>query len=194
MEIRTATQTDLTFVRDLQRRFSNQIGFIPPAATQREIEWGHVFHAALNDDDAGFLLIQPALSGQRTTAAIIQAAVRMDAQRQKIGLTLVEAIARKAHAAGSHILQCCCRADLEANLFWEAAGFVAAATRQGGKSYGEKIILWRKPLIESAIDEALPPEGKPRGPGGKFAKRIDATPLFAVPGRPCLDVEPRTDR
>jgi len=180
--IRTATQADLLFIRDLQRRFSNQIGFFPPAATQREIEWGHVFHAGLNEDDAGFLLVQPALGGQRTTAAIIQAAVRMDAQRQKIGLALVEAIASKAQAAGSTILQCFCRQDLEANLFWQAAGFDAIATRRGGNAHGENLILWRKPLRNGVNAAFLPPVSKNRGPGGKFTTAANATPLLAVPG------------
>lgn len=194
MEIRVATAADLRFVRDLQLRFSNQIGFIPPTATQREIEWGHVFHAALNDDDAGFLLVQPALSGQRTTAAIIQAAVRMDAQRQKIGLALVAAIAAKAQAAGSTILQCFCRADLEANLFWKAAGFEAVATRRGGNKHDQNCTLWRKPL-RKGVNTAFPlPVSKNRGPGGKFTSQANATPLLAVPGRAALDAEPLTDR
>jgi len=178
--IRTATLADLLFIRDMQRRFSNQIGFIPLAATEREIEWGHVFHANLNDDDAGFLLVQPALSGQRTTAAIIQAAVRMDAQRQHIGLALVEAIAAKAKRAGSKILQCSCRSDLDANQFWPAAGFVAVAARTGGKAHGRPIILWRRQLADGVLLRDMPREVANRGPAGKFVTKEHATPTILL--------------
>jgi N-acetylglutamate synthase-like GNAT family acetyltransferase len=178
MEIRTATQADYRFVKDLQNKHRNEIGFIPPGATQREIEWGHVLFAEENADDAGFLLVQPALGGQRTTAAIIQAAVRMDARRMKIGLALVAAIAAKAKAAGSTILQCWCRTDLDANAFWNAAGFQHIATRNGGTIKNIPCRLWRLPLDIPADALSILPDNGRNGPGGRFQQRVERLPLF----------------
>jgi len=178
MEIRTATQADYAFIKDIQNKHRDEIGFIPPGATQREIEWGHILFAEENDDDAGFLLVQPTLGGQRTTAAIIQAAVRMDARRMKIGLALVAAIAAKAKSAGSTILQCWCRNDLDANMFWHAAGFHHIATRKGGTIKGIPCALWRLPLnIPADALSILPAEGR-NGPGGRFQRRVKRLPLF----------------
>ena len=171
MTIRIATQDDLKFIHHLQGRWSNQIGFIPPTATQRELEWGHILFADHNDDDAGFLLVQPALSGQRTTAAIIQAAVRLDAQRLSIGTQLVGAVAMKAAAAGTTMLQCWCRSGIEANLFWEACGFQKIMQRNGGKSHGEPHNLWRLKIDEAADIGQLPVPKTFHGPGGKFTRK-----------------------
>jgi len=182
--IRTADTDDLGFIRDLQRRFARAIGYIPPAATAREVEWGHVFHANLNDDDAGFLLMQPALSGQRTTAAIIQAAVRMDAQRQHVGLALVEHVVAKAKRAGSTIVQAVCREDLEAVHFWEAAGFRAVAMKPGGLSEGKNVIIFRRAIYVGADLSGLYVPAIRRGPAGKFCKAEDEPRVTLVGGGP----------
>jgi hypothetical protein len=178
--IRTATPADLRFILALQRNFSNQIGYIPAGPTLREIDRGRVAIGELNATEAGMLLWQPALTSQPTTAAIIQAAVRMDAQRQALGLTLVNTIAQQAAAAGTTILQAWCRSDLESNLFWAAAGFSKIATREGGKGRNHPMILWRLPLLETADLRAMPIDKKPRGPGGQFSRETQAIILTEV--------------
>ena len=42
IHVKVATPTELTFIRHLQAKLDDQIGYIPPAATLRELEWGHV--------------------------------------------------------------------------------------------------------------------------------------------------------
>ena len=178
--IRRATTADLRFIRDLQRRFTNQIGFFPSAATERELERGNILHGSLNDDDAGFLLIRPALSCQPTTATIIQAAVRMDAQRQAVGLALVKQAATDALVHGSTILQASCRASLNANLFWPAAGFHAIATRRGGNAHAETIIIWRKALVDGIDLTNLHVDAYARAPGGKFTTKERTSILVRI--------------
>jgi N-acetylglutamate synthase-like GNAT family acetyltransferase len=182
--IRQATAADLLFVRDLQRRFTNQIGFLPTEATQRELARGRIMIGTLNDAEAGFLYTLPALASQPTTTAIIQTAVRMDAQRQLLGLTMINAIASAATAAGQTILQAWCKANLEANHFWQAAGFKAIATRPGGNRKHIPHILWRLALDDSAELTILPADKYNRLPGGRFAKRecrTTANPLTTAP-------------
>lgn len=187
--IRAATAADLLLIRDLQSKHANEIGYLPPAATQREVEWGHVLTGHINADDVGFLLVQPTLGGQHTTAAIIQACVRMDAQRMKVGLELVKEVARKAAAAGSLVLQCWCRQDLEANLFWHELGFEAVSKRRGGKQKGIPHILWRKPLSREADVFELPLDRIQRGAGGfpiKKPQREPQTTLWPFERFPCV--------
>ena len=194
MKITVATPADLLFIRDLQRRFSNQIGFFPTVATERELERGNVLTGTLNDDNAGFLLIRPALSCQPTTATIIQAAVRMDAQRWGVGLALVEQAASAAIARGQTILQASCRQSLEANLFWPAAGFVAVATRQGGNAHAEQIIIWRKPLVQGVNLANLHVDAYARAPGGKFTTKDRASILLPASGLPAASLNSLNDR
>lgn len=169
--IRKAKATDLLFIRDLQRRFTNQIGFLPTQATQRELERGRILIGTLNDDEAGFLYTLPRLTSQPTTTAIIQTAVRMDAQRQLLGLQMITQIAHAAAAAGQTILQAWCKANLEANHFWQAAGFKPIAIRPGGNGKQVPHILWRLPLQDTADLTILPADKYNRQPGGRFARR-----------------------
>jgi hypothetical protein len=184
MHVTLATPADFLFIRDLQRRFTNQIGFFPSAATERELQRNNILLSTLNDDNAGFLLIRPALSCQPTTTTIIQAAVRMDAQRQAVGLALIARAATDAIARGQTILQASCRQSLEANLFWPAAGFVAVATRRGGNAHHDTIIIWRRPLSQGIDITNLPTDAYARAPGGKFTTRDKTSILIATTAMP----------
>ena len=189
--VHTATAADLLLIRNLQNKHREELGWIPPAATQREIEWGHVLTGQINEDNVGFLLVQPTLGGQHTTAAIIQACVRMDARRRAVGLDLVKAVARKAAAAGSTILQCWCRQDLESNLFWDELGFQAISKRRGGQARGIPHILWRKPLNRDADVFELPTDRTARGAGGIPLHRTQTQPQLPLwPLEPIPRVRP----
>ncbi len=169
--VRIAQPKDFLFVRDLARRFTNQIGFIPAARTEKELEAGHILLGELNDAEAGFLFIRPALSYDTTTCSIIQAAVEMDAQRQAVGLALVQQAEAQARARGQAIIQCWCRSDLDATAFWHAAGFHAMAIRDGGTALKTPHILYRKAIIQAADIHVIVPDPYARRPGGRFCKR-----------------------
>jgi N-acetylglutamate synthase-like GNAT family acetyltransferase len=177
MRIRIAKPSDFYFIRDLQKKYTGQIGFLPNQATERELERENFLHGSLNADDAGFLFVVPSLSYQPEIAAIIQAAVRMDAQRQAVGLALVEQTAILASARGQTMLQACCRSDLDSNLFWNAAGFTAIGTKPGGTQRGKDLIVWRRRLTPFADLTAVAKEQFLRGPGGKFTSREKATSI-----------------
>jgi N-acetylglutamate synthase-like GNAT family acetyltransferase len=182
--IRAATTADLALIRDLQKKFTNQIGYIPPIATERELEAGNVHCGILNGHDAGFLLIQPHMKCQPTTAAIIQAAVYMDARRQHVGLALVTRACDDARHRGCGIIQAQCREDLEANAFWLAAGFEAIASKPGGDALGKKLIIYRQPLYPGIDITQLAIPTRPHGPGGKFCRKLsDWIPRLLRP--PC---------
>jgi len=64
-------------------------------------------------------------------------------------------------------LACWCAADLEANLFWRAAGFLPTAMRQGGRRRGRRQIKYERaigpalfaPSEEESEIKILPPTG-----------------------------------
>lgn len=171
--IRTASPADIPFVLDLAKKFKREIGYIPPVAIERETRRGNVIHGSLNDDDTGFLLIHPKLSWNPTATAIIQTAVRLDAQRESLGSALVGQAALDALARGQSILQCWCRADIEANAFWKALGFEQVATREGGKNAGTHHILWRLALSELADIGQCIEDPAARAHGGKYLPYVN---------------------
>jgi hypothetical protein len=144
--IRTATTADSLFVRSLQKRFSNQLGFLPNAAVDECIDGGCVRLATENDDPCGYVLSRRRLKCAPHVAPIVQAAVCLDARRRHHGLTLIESVCQDAWVDGKTIVQCWCRADLDAVDFWDAAGFDLVAERDPRSARGKPLLLFRRAL------------------------------------------------
>lgn len=144
--IRGSTAADSLFLRDLQRRFSNQLGFLPGAALEEMRQSGRQFVGTENGEPAGYLTGWRRLKCQTAVAPIIQAAVAMDARRRRLGLALVEAFCQDAWVDGRLVVQCWCAADLEAVDFWDAAGFVQIGEREPGNARRRRLLLLRRPL------------------------------------------------
>jgi N-acetylglutamate synthase-like GNAT family acetyltransferase len=147
--IRIATERDLPFVLDLQRKFSNELGFIPRAGTEWYVINRRVLLARENGDPAGFLLGRPRLRYQPKMRPIYQAGVRMDAQRRHNGLQLLDELAADAALKGQVALQAMCREDLESNDFWAAAGFEPICKVDPSNARGKLVICWRRALSPS---------------------------------------------
>jgi hypothetical protein len=145
--IRTAVDRDVKFVIDLAKKFSNQLGFIPSAGLRVYTATGMVALGEENGMPAGYLLGRPSMRFDRSICPITQAAVCFDAQRCKLGLSLVEDLAVRALGRGQSMLQCWCAEDIDAMKFWPAAGFTAVARRNPANARGRWLTLWRRPLI-----------------------------------------------
>lgn len=151
-DIVQAKPVHLKLIADLQRKFTNQLGFIPHAATQWYVDNGHVAIARENGEPCGMLLGRPAFRYQPQLRPITQAAIYMDAQRRHHGLALLAALERRALAANQLAMQCCCAEDLTANEFWHAAGFHPMDLILPENRRGRSIVVWRK-----ALTHTLPP-------------------------------------
>lgn len=144
-----ATIGDLAFVDSLQKKFGRSLGFLPRQAIEVNLEKGNITLTRENDDAAGYLLVRPVLSWQPQLASIVQAAVCMDAQRRHHGLALLLLIEKEARSRGQLGLQANCAIGVEANDFWQAAGFKPIAHLTPETKSGREIICWRKPLKRS---------------------------------------------
>lgn len=182
-DIAPVTADDCAYERHLAKKFTDQLGFLPQLALEWYADRGLVWRIRENDDPAGFLVARLDYSADPRLAGIIQAAIDFHAQRRRNGLALVEHAAAMATAAGKTVMQCWCAADLPANEFWRAAGFIATTTRPGGKSRNRKLILWRRPLDQRADILAPATHDPRRGPGGRYTTPADHSPgLFDNPG------------
>lgn len=129
--IRRATQSDLSYLLHLQRKFSDQIGFAPTTAYIDRIEKGHVLVTTENNDPAGFVLACCRLD---RTLHISQAAVELDLQRDLHGASMLAYLAARARLAGCDRMTCTVRDNIPAHRFWQALGFTPMRERTGGSA------------------------------------------------------------
>lgn len=141
-----ATLRDLSFVSSLQKKFGKSLGFLPTQAIEVNLEAGNVTLTTENADAAGYMLVRPVLAWCPGMASIVQAAVCMDAQRRHHGLALLLLLEEEAKARGQVALQANCAIGVEANEFWQAAGFKPIAHLTPATKSGREIVCWRKPL------------------------------------------------
>jgi hypothetical protein len=168
-----ANLEDLKFIISLQKKFSNQIGFVPQPAIERYLASGLILRGDLNDQEAGYLLVRETPCQQPGCFSIVQAAVRLDAQRHSLGLKLVQTAEENALFSAGKMIQAACREDLEANRFWQASGFSLIAWRPGGKARAQRVLLWRKQLESSAqLNEFATPRYN-LGANGRFVARAE---------------------
>ena len=144
--IRCATPGDLPYVTHLQKIHSNAVGFLPTKALEWYIDAGHLRVITENDDPAGYIVARPKFRWNNAMAPLTQTAIDFSAQRRHLGLALVLQHARIARERGQVAVQAMCRADLDANLFWSAAGFVEIGRYQPDNKRNQPIICWRKQL------------------------------------------------
>jgi hypothetical protein len=186
--IRPAIDFDRSYVVSLQRKFSNQLGFIPAAGLDVYISRGSVLLSTENGEPAGYVLHRAPSRRDAGVAKIIQTAVQLDAQRRSHGLALVESIAAQHAAAGAELLQACVRSDLESNAFFNAAGFRPVAIRSAPSARELPHIIWRRPLTPAGVAR-IAIVAAPRcltGPGGRWL-RADQAHLAYVVRPPTLE-------
>ena len=128
------------YAENLQRKNSDALGFLPRIALQRYEDDNQIIIETEGGDECGFLIY----GKQWPDMTIAQACIDYDVRRQKHGIKLVNqltSIANKRHE--SIILRC--RENLDANRFWNAAGFNLVGSVQGGSHAGTSrmINIWQ---------------------------------------------------
>jgi GNAT superfamily N-acetyltransferase len=139
-DVRIARPCDLSFVMDVSKRETYAIGFIPRFAMQRKIELGRILLGQENDCEAGFLHYG---SFRAPEVRIFQSAIRYDARRRGLALAMVESLVSTCRANGNVAISLRCLEELEANAFWEAAGFVRIAQEPGRRG---TLNVWVRPI------------------------------------------------
>ncbi|HEY1187988.1 MAG TPA: GNAT family N-acetyltransferase [Gemmata sp.] len=181
--VRPAGRADLPFIDHLQRRYREQLGFLPRAALDEAVCAGRVWLALENGCPAGYLYARDRYHGRAEVGVIYQAALSYDARRRHVGTALVEGWVA-AHAAGVRQVVLWCARDIEANLFWESLGFAALGYRVGGSKRGRVHVLWVRATAPDGPAGAL---WVPSQTSGGQMQRARAVARFA-PGRGWRDV------
>jgi GNAT superfamily N-acetyltransferase len=177
-----ATTAQLSFLLDLQKKFSNQLGFLPRQAIQEYVDTRRVLIARENGEPAGYLLAPRRLASLPHVVPLVQTAIAFDAQRRGLGLLLVDVVTAWAISDGRSMLQAWCRADLTANDFWRSAGFFPVAQRRTPNARRQPLILWRRPLtaILPTAMLALPTRAGHAGRSVTDARHLTESQLTAI--------------
>lgn len=141
--LRVGNLADLKFCDSLQTKFKGCLGYFSKTALEHYISKNRVMIGEENEDHAGYILGAQRLRYNPMIRPIFQAAVAMDAQRRHLGLQLVQQTIDDAKIAGQQVVQANCAAELEANHFWEAAGFQCIFAQTPPTKSARIILTWR---------------------------------------------------
>lgn len=148
----------LAHVLELRRAHQYELGFIPRTRLESLAGRGLVHQVSEGGLEAGFAVHEP-LSRRPRVWKIQQACVELDLRRSSHGLALVEHVCAIARLDGREVVECRCRADNTALLFWAAAGFGAVAVVEGGRRYGIPVVVLRRALVPGVDLRAEAPCG-----------------------------------
>jgi GNAT superfamily N-acetyltransferase len=127
LTVRTAIESDRTFIDKLQKENSYAVGFIQDTIWDKYVFGGErnfvVFICEKNADMVGYILLTPG-RGPHSYAKIQQIAVREDARRLDYGSALLHVVKDFCNTFERIGVTLRCRVDLESNYFWQALGFI----------------------------------------------------------------------
>jgi N-acetylglutamate synthase-like GNAT family acetyltransferase len=144
--VRLAIPSDLTFLLDLQRHWSNNVGFLPRACFERYTNLGRILVVTENDTPAGYLSWTCTPSG---LIRIPQVAVSPELLRTTIGTKLIRHVQRRAVQFHASVIRLTSRSDLSANEFWPTLGFRCTCIFTPCTTRNRPLLEWTLPLISA---------------------------------------------
>lgn len=141
--IRNATKNDLAYVIELQKVWSNAVGFLTRTAIRQKLSRGQGVLVGYGGLEAGYLLHGV---GRNGVLVCSQVAVSPQVLRSTLGTQLVAEMESRAVTLGVDVLRLRCREELGANAFWPVLGFSLTATIGRKSSRGQRVLEWTKHL------------------------------------------------
>ena len=146
--VRPATLADLTFVRDLQRTYSNQLGFLRYTAIFEHYANGHISVLAIDRQPHAYLIGTLPPDPTKTCAKVLQIATAPKSQHWLAGTMLLNHFTAEARHHGCTGIQAMCREDLSANEFWKKNKFIEICRTDPKNARKKMMICWRLPLVK----------------------------------------------
>lgn len=113
------------YMTKLANECSHEVGFVPNTVYPKAVLRNQVTFSVENNELCGFLLHGP----PRHEMRIYQTAIDYDCRRLEHGTHAVNQVIKKALEEDQEKIILHCAADLPANAFWRAAGFVPRGDR-----------------------------------------------------------------
>jgi GNAT superfamily N-acetyltransferase len=135
------------FAAALQRKHTDELGFLPTVALREYAERGQIIPASENDEPIGYVLYFDGRAGKPPAkhpdrVKLHQVCIQYDARGIYHGTQLVREVERRARTHGFSTVTAWVASDLPANQFWRAIGYELNDTRPGGKRRNRIHNLW----------------------------------------------------
>lgn len=149
------------FAASLQRKHTDELGFLPTVALREYAERGQIIPARENDEPIGYVLYFDGRAGKPPAkhphqVKLHQVCVQYDARGILHGTQLVREVERRARQNRFATVTAWVASDLEANKFWRAIGYKLTDTRQGGKRRNRIHNLWIHHIGQNHPDFPMP--------------------------------------
>jgi len=131
--IRKAKLEDLEEIKIIADKNRNKLGFTPRGMLIKYIKRGEVYVAELNKKVLGFICFHHCKDGWTT---IYKICVIEEHRRKGFGKALLKAVEKEAQK-----IRLKCPAEIEANNFYAALGYICTGVEKGRKRY---IAIWKK--------------------------------------------------
>lgn len=156
--VRVARPNDLSFVLNLQKTWSNNVGFLTRAAHREYLESKQTLLILENGSPAGYLNWTCTRAG---LVRIPQLALHPELLRTSIGTKIMRHLHRAASRGNCSVIRARSRSDLPVNLFWPQLGFHLTAAFLNPTARGLPLFEWTCPLIDpTALLQGLVTGGK----------------------------------
>lgn len=144
------TMDDAAFIIGLMKTETDALGFIPSFAIEdRWIPSGrYIIQRDRRGRRRGYLLHGPARKAD--PLYVNQVCIDHDHRLKKYATAALAELYKRATQAGCSSIRLRCAADLEANAFWTAAGFLPVGIYAGGKRRDRQIIEYKMDLTQPA--------------------------------------------
>jgi len=142
--VRVAVASDLSFLVDLQKRWSNNLGFLTRPALAQYIQDAQALLVVENGQPAGYLTWTCTRIG---LLRIPQVALDPAVLRSTIGTKIVNHLKRAAIRGDCSIIRLRSRSDLPANLFWPTLGFRMSGVFANPSKRNLPLFEWTMPLL-----------------------------------------------
>lgn len=147
---------DAAFIIGLMKTETDALGFIPsPDIRTRWVAKGRcILQTDRRGRRRGYILHGPARPGR--PLYVNQVCMEYDHRLKGYATLAVRELIRRAVTAGSPEIRLRCAADLSANDFWTAIGFLPNGITQGGKRRNRQIISYSMILTKSDSPLLIP--------------------------------------
>lgn len=147
VSVRPATERDLVFIDQLQKKYSKAVAFASYAELLSHINEGTALIAVegavtnsqgrcVGGRQIGYCLYRDRYMKREDCGLVSQLVVDGEKQRGLVGAALVQAMFERV-PWGVRLFCLWCAQDLDANHFWESLGFVPLAVRAGSRGKAE---------------------------------------------------------
>jgi ribosomal protein S18 acetylase RimI-like enzyme len=135
---------DIRYVVALAKTLPEELGFLPICAYELARQEQRLHIQSYNDEPCGFILTARPTPGR--ILKIYQTAIQYDARRLQHATQLIRDLEARATLYDCPGISLKCAADLAANQFWKAMGFIPGEIIPGGRKRHRQIIPYAKRL------------------------------------------------